>query len=271
MFKIALAQMPHPADGNVVAAARQQAQAAANAGAQLLVFPECLMTPFEKTPEDFAASAQPLEGPFAQAMRQMAREFGLWVVFTMNEENSKGGAPYNTAVVVDDQGRLVNRYRKTHLYIAHGLDESQKMSFGKELFPPVETPFCTLGLGICYDLRFPELARAAALAGSDVLVFPAAWVEGPHKLDHWRSLLSARAIENELYVVGCCRPDANCIGHSLVVDPLGETVAEAGAGSQLLMAEIDLDLVKSTREAMPCFQHRRPALYGALAQTEPAQ
>lgn len=264
MYKIALAQMPHPADGNVVAAARQQAQAAANAGAQLLVFPECLMTPFEKTPEDFTASAQPLEGPFAQAMRQMAREFGLWVVFTMNEENSKGGAPYNTAVVVDDQGRLVNRYRKTHLYIAHGLDESQKMSFGKELFPPVETPFCTLGLGICYDLRFPEMARVAALAGADLLVFPTAWVKGPHKLNHWRTLLAARAIENELFVAGCCRPDSNYVGHSLVADPLGNIIAEAGEGSELLVVEIDRDKVVSARDAMPCLEHRRPTLYQPL-------
>ena len=264
MYKIALAQMPHPADGNVVAAARQQAQDAANAGAQLLVFPECLMTPFEKTPEDFAASAQPLEGPFAQAMRQMAREFGLWVVFTMNEENSKGGAPYNTAVVVDDQGRLVNRYRKTHLYIAHGLDESQKMSFGKELFPPVETPFCTLGLGICYDLRFPETARVAALAGADLLVFPTAWVKGPHKLNHWRTLLAARASENELFVAGCCRPDSTYVGHSLVADPLGNIIAEAGEGSELLVVEIDRDQVVSARDAMPCLEHRRPTLYQPL-------
>ena len=264
MFKIALAQMAHPADGDVIAAARQQAQAAANASAQLLVFPECLMTPFEKTPEDFAASAQPLEGPFTQAMRQLAREFGLWVVFTMNEENSKGGAPYNTAVVVDDQGRLVNRYRKTHLYIAHGLDESQKMSFGKELFPPVETPFCTLGLGICYDLRFPEMARVAALAGADLLVFPTAWVKGPHKLNHWRTLLAARAIENDLFVAGCCRPDSNYVGHSLVADPLGNIIAEAGEGSELLVVEIDRDKVVSARDAMPCLEHRRPTLYQPL-------
>ena len=222
------------------------------------------MTPFEKTPDDFAASAQPLEGPFAQAMRQMAREFGLWVVFTMNEENSKGGAPYNTAVVVDDQGRLVNRYRKTHLYIAHGLDESQKMSFGKELFPPVETPFCTLGLGICYDLRFPEMARVAALAGADLLVFPTAWVKGPHKLNHWRTLLAARAIENELFVAGCCRPDSNYVGHSLVADPLGNIIAEAGEGSELLVVEIDRDKVVSARDAMPCLEHRRPTLYQPL-------
>ena len=91
MFKLALAQMAHPADGNVIAAARAWAQKAANAGAKLLVFPECLMTPFEKTPEEFAASAQPLTGDFVQQMCTIARETGLWIVFTMNEKSPAGG------------------------------------------------------------------------------------------------------------------------------------------------------------------------------------
>ena len=311
MFKLALAQMAHPAQGDVINAARTWALKAANAGAQLLMFPECLMTPFEKTPEEFAASAQPLNGAFVQAMGEIARDAGLWLVFTVNEKNTAGEAPasttsttselpvntageapasttnattsasvssaasssnnlparpFNTAVVMDSDGHVQASYRKTHLYAAHGIDEHEKMSTGSALFTPLKTPFCTLGLGICYDLRFPEVARAAALAGCNVLLFPAAWVAGPSKVRHWETLLAARAIENELFVAGCCRPDRNCIGHSQVISPLGEVIAHAEEDEQLLVAEIDLDQVKSARANMPCFEHRRPELYLPLVQ-----
>jgi deaminated glutathione amidase len=323
MFKLALAQMAHPAKGDVINAARTWALKAANAGAQLLVFPECLMTPFEKTPEEFAASAQPLNGAFVQAMGDIAREAGLWLVYTVNEKNTAGEAlasatstttnastsstanvtselpastaretltnttsaltssntssaasslnnlparPFNTAVVMDSDGHVQASYRKTHLYAAHGIDEHEKMSEGSTLFAPLKTPFCTLGLGICYDLRFPEVARAATLAGCNVLLFPAAWVAGPSKVRHWETLLAARAVENELFVAGCCRPDRNCIGHSQVINPLGEVIARAEEGEQLLVAEIDLDQVKNARANMPCFEHRRPELYLPLVQ-----
>ena len=311
MFKLALAQMAHPTQGDVINAARTWALKATNAGAQLLVFPECLMTPFEKTPEEFAASAQPLNGAFVQTMGEIARDAGLWLVFTVNEKNTAGEAPasttsttselpvntageapasttstttrasvssaasssnnlparpFNTAVVMDSDGHVQASYRKTHLYAAHGIDEHEKMSTGSALFTPLKTPFCTLGLGICYDLRFPEVARAAALAGCNVLLFPAAWVAGPSKVRHWETLLAARAIENELFVAGCCRPDRNCIGHSQVINPLGEVIAHAEEGEQLLVAEIDLDQVKSARANMPCFEHRRPELYLSLVQ-----
>lgn len=264
MFKLALAQMAHPADGAVVPAVSRWAHDAARAGAQLLVFPECLMTPFEKTPADFAASAQPLEGEFVCHLQAIARETGLWIVFTLNEQNPEGGQPFNTAVVVDNDGAVRGRYRKTHLYAAHGIDEHQKMSVGNALLVPIETPFCTLGVGICYDLRFPEVARAAALAGCNVMVYPAAWVAGPHKKEHWSTLLCARAIENELFVAGCCRPDKQCIGTSRVVNPLGETIAAAGADEQLVIADISLAEIASARANMPCLEHRRPSLYGSL-------
>ena len=266
MFKLALAQMAHPEDGDVVTAVRTWARRAQEKGAQLLVFPECLMTPFEKTPAEFATSAQPVDGAFSQAMGEIARSNKLWMVFTLNERNPLGGAPYNTAAIIDSDGILRGSYRKTHLYAAHGLDEHEKMSPGDTLFTPIETPFCTLGLGICYDLRFPESARIAALSGCEVLLYPAAWVSGPCKTWHWSTLLAARAIENELFVAGCCRPDRNCVGHSQVVNPLGEVIAQAGEGEQLVVANIELEQMRKAREGMPCLQHRRPSLYGALTE-----
>ena len=260
---LALAQTKHPEDGNVLALVERFAAQAAERGADLLVFPECLMTPFEKTPEDFAASAQAIDGPFTTSMGEIAARYGLWMVFTMNETNSQG-RPFNTAVVVDAAGNQQGVYRKTHLYIAHALDESEKMAFGPKLFPPIKTPFCKLGLGICYDLRFPEVARAAALEGCQLLVFPAAWVDGPQKKEHWETLLKARAIENELFIAGCCRADDRYIGHSLVTDPLGRVLAEAGAEEELLVVDLDLGAIESARDGMPIFAHRRPTLYEPL-------
>jgi deaminated glutathione amidase len=282
MLKLALAQMAHPADGDVIAAARTWAKRAANEGAKLLVFPEFMMTPFEKTPEEYSALAQPLDGEFTNAMNSIARETGLWIVYSMNEKNTDGDSdgtsggsstiaqqaqqtqPYNTIVVVDSNGVIQGSYRKTHLYAAHGSDEHEKVSEGNKFFTPIKTPFCTLGLGVCYDLRFPEHARSAALGGCDLLIYDFAWFAGPHKAHHWNTLLAARAIENEFFVVGCDRPDANCIGHSTVVDPLGEVVAQAGEDEELLFAEIDMEQVKSARQNMPSLEHRRPELYSSL-------
>lgn len=298
-FRLGLAQCTHPADGDVLALVERITHTAAEKSVDLLVFPECLMTPFEKTREDFLASAQPLDGPFASSMAAIAAHHNMWIVFTMNERNEEAekaekakrgeGAtnqqanapsashvsspdapslPFNTAVVVDSSGACRGVYRKTHLYDALSIRESDRMAHGDELFEPIDTPFCTLGLGICYDLRFPEVARAAALAGCELFVLPAAWVDGPHKSAQWKTLLAARAIENEMYVAGLSRADEKYVGESRVVNPLGETVAEAsGKSSMLVIAEVDPAHVHATREGMPILSHRRPTLYTSLTQT----
>ena len=177
--------------------------------------------------------------------------------------------PYNTAVVVDDAGCKRGMYRKTHLFDTDFVKESDKVAAGAELMAPILTPFCSLGVGICYDLRFPELARAAALAGCQVLVYPAAWVDGPRKVAQWRTLLAARAIENEMFVAGLSRCDRefgsarrDYAGHSCVFGPLGEEIATAeGASPELVVADIDVDAIAAARAAMPVLAHRRTDLY----------
>ncbi|WP_165048335.1 MULTISPECIES: nitrilase-related carbon-nitrogen hydrolase [unclassified Adlercreutzia] len=281
-FRLGLAQCTHPADGDVIALVERCARDAQAAGVDLLAFPECLMTPFEKTREDFLASAEPLDGAFSQEMSRIAAAYNLWMVYTMNERadgaeeglaGSRAAAgsdapaadvrlPYNTAVVVDGAGTRRGFYRKIHLFDAGDCRESERMAAGGELFAPIDTPFCKLGLAICYDLRFPEVMRAAACAGCELFVLPAAWVDGPRKADQWTALLTARAVENEMYVAGLSRADERCIGCSRVVDPFGATVAEApGKTPALLTADIDLARVRAARAAVPVFEHRRPSLY----------
>lgn len=266
-FTIGLAQSGYPEDGDVIAQARGYAARAAEAGCQLLVFPENFMWPRKLSAQELFELAEPVDGPFVQEVCQVMREFGLWAVFTMNEVNPAGGPPFNVAVVVDDAGQVRGSYRKCHLYDALGVRESDRLSAGDALFTPVETPFCTLGVAICYDLRFPELARAAALAGCELLVYPAAWHVGRSKPEQWETLLRARAIENEMFVAGAGRSGRGFVGCSLAADPMGRILGKGASGTHedgiesLVTCEIDLERMATTRENMPILEHRRPELY----------
>ena len=257
---VAVAQCCHPADGDVVGMVEEYCRRAAGRGADLLVFPESLMTRYEAELGAFLAAAEPLGGAFSTAVDALSARYGLWMVYTMNELNPAGN-PFNTAVVVDGQGRKAGVYRKVHLFDTDFTRESDRMSAGDALFEPVDAPFGKLGLGICYDLRFPEVARFAALRGADIMVYPAAWVSGEGKARQWLTLLAARAIEGEMFVVGACRSDEGYGGCSCVVSPTGEVVAEAGPDEELLVAEIDMSDLGDVRRRMPVLQHRKAELY----------
>lgn len=270
-FTLGLAQTGHPHRMTPLEQAESYAQQAHERGVTLLAFPENLMCPHELTAEELRCMAEPLDGEFAQGLGNAARTCGLWIVFTMYETNPAGGPPFNTAVVVDHLGHIRGVYRKCHLYNAHGVRESDRMAYGNELSRAIHTPFCTLGLGICYDLRFPEVARSLALQGCDLIVFPAAWHDGPNKPEHWKALLQTRAIENECFVAGVCHAGERYVGISHVFDPLGNSLTrEAMPKTEgLVVCKIDLDVIRAARDAMPVFAHRRPELYGTLVQAFP--
>lgn len=258
---LGLAQTTHPEDGDVLALVEACAAEAKERGVDLLVFPESLMSKYEKEIEAFCHEAEALDGPFSTAVDAIAARYGLWVVYTVNEKNPTADKPFNTAVIVDDTGSKRGFYRKVHLFDTDFTHESDRMSAGDTLFEPIDTPFGKIGLGICYDLRFPEQARTAALKGCDILIYPAAWVDGKTKAEQWHTLLAARAIENELFVVGVSRADAGYIGQSAVANPYGILVASGGPDEELITCTIDVDLRKDVYERMPVFQHRRTELY----------
>ena len=261
-FRLGLAQCAHRADGDAITLVETYAKQAQEQQVGLLVFPESLMTPFEKTAEEFLESAQSIDGNFAAAVSAIAARYNLWIVFTVNEKNPKGGLPFNTAVVVDSAGKRQGVYRKVHLFDAYTFRESERMSYGDQLFEPITTPFGKLGIGICYDLRFPELARSAALTGADIIIYPAAWVDGDYKAYQWKTLLAARAIENECFVAGLSRCDDRYIGESYIYDPMGIAIASSYAKKEMLVVgDIDTDLIEATRKTMPIFEHRREELY----------
>jgi predicted amidohydrolase len=114
---------------------------------------------------------------------------------------------------------------------------------------------------ICYDLRFPEMARMLALEGAKVLAAPSGWVQGDLKVEHWQTMIKARALENGCYVVAPDQTGNIYIGHSMIVDPLGRTVVDLGTNEGLEVVELDLDLVRETREKLPLLQNRRADVY----------
>ena len=258
--RVGLAQVSHPADGDVVGLVGRMAAEAAEGGVELLCFPEGLMAPWDSRAGRYAVPPEPLDGPYCRQVDAIAAARGLWVLYYVNEERP-GGKPYNTAVLTGPDGHRRLAYRKTHLFDVGDKCESGHLSAGCELAAPVVAPFATIGVATCYELRFPEVARRLALAGCDLIVFPAAWVSGPVKAEQWETLLRARAIENEAFVLGVCRPDDGCIGRSRVVAPDGTVLAAAGEADGLLACDVDMDQVRAARELIPVFSHRRPELY----------
>jgi len=222
--------------------------------ADLVVFPEAFARDFGEAGSDVSEHAEALDGPFAREVARVAEDRGTTVVAGMFERSADPARPFNTLVV---RGAASADYRKIHLYDSFGYRESDRLSAGD--ISPVLTEIggLTLGLMTCYDLRFPELARGLVEAGADVLVVPAAWVAGERKLDHWRTLVRARAIENTAYVVAAAQPAPRYTGHSMVVDPLGDVLAEAGDGDEVITAVLERDVLAEARRTNPSLANRR--------------
>lgn len=195
----------------------------------------------------------------------LARRYRIWISGSLPALNDDGRVT-NTSILFTAQGERAALYRKAHLFSL--MHEDRHLAAGDRL-ACVDTPWGRIGLAICYDLRFPELFRTYALQGARLVLLPAAF---PHpRLDHWQVLLRARAIENQMYLIGVNRvgteafgPDdrVDYFGDSSVIDPWGGTVAEAGGtGEEFLTATIDLDRVDEVRSRMTVLGDRRPELY----------
>jgi deaminated glutathione amidase len=230
----------------------------APAGVDLVVFPEAFARDFGEAGSDVSTYAEATDGPFATEVARVAEVRGTTVVAGMFESSADPDRPFNTLVV---RGAASAEYRKIHLYDSFGYRESDRLTAGPVEGPPgaalVKVGGFTLGLMTCYDLRFPELARSLVDAGAEVLVVPAAWVAGPRKVDHWRTLLRARAIENTVFVVAAAQPAPRYSGHSMVLDPLGDVLAEAGDDGEILAATLRRDVLEEARRTNPSLANRR--------------
>lgn len=234
------------------------------ADADLAVFPEASLVRFGG---DLAALAEPIDGPWVTGLAESAREHGTAVIAGTFEPASPGRV-YNTAVAIDGAGELVGTYRKIHLFDAFHDRESEFVDPGDA---PVVVELCgtRIGLITCYDVRFPELARALVDAGAEMFAVIAAWAQGPFKEDHWLTMVRARAIENTIWVAATGKaPDRTApprgrpggVGRSLLVDPMGVIQADLGPFPSVRVAEVDLDLTERVRRTLPSLAHRRPDL-----------
>lgn len=174
--------------------------------------------------------------------------------------NNKGNGIYNSLIVIDKSGEVIHEYDKLHLFQL--MDEHLYLKSGTSsgLFSLEDSTFASM---ICYDIRFPEWIRAHTTKGAEAIFVVAEWPKP--RLAHWKSLLIARAIENQCYVIACNRvgadPDNIFAGHSMVIDPWGEIIAEAGETEEILSAAIDLEKVTEVRKTIPIFADRKPEYY----------
>jgi predicted amidohydrolase len=225
------------------------------AGADLVVLPE-LWTTGAFAYEQFSSEAEPLEGPTYEAMAKAASDAGVWLHAGSIPERDPEGPLYNTSLVFSPSGELAVAYRKIHRF---GFDKGEAvlMGAGGELVT-VRLPETTIGLATCYDLRFPELFRGLVDAGAETFVLPAGWPE--RRRSHWTLLAQARAVENQAFVLACGTAGTHAgvpqAGHSIVVDPWGEVLAEAGAGEEVLRVDFDPGKVATTREQFPALKDR---------------
>ncbi|WVQ97210.1 hypothetical protein IAU59_004320 [Kwoniella sp. CBS 9459] len=247
---------------------------------QLIVLPEIWNSPYavasfreysEHVPKVGSAfGAEKDEGETVTAMREMARSAGCWLIGgSIPQREASTDNIYNTCTVYDPEGTLVAIHQKVHLFDIdipgrQTFKESDTLTGGKSL-TTFTTPFGKIGLGICYDIRFPEMAMIAARQGCVAMIYPAAFntTTGPM---HWTILQKARAIDNQIYVAMCSparHPEASyqAYGHSSVVNPLGDVLVEADIGPKTVYADIDVDLLQTTRRNLPVTIQRRFDVY----------
>src|SRR5690242_16001287 len=265
-MRVALVQLEavDDVDANLAKAAAMADEAARDA--DLVVLPEYVQ--FRGSDDGYRASARPIPGPTTEPFAEIARRHGTWILAGSHAEASGDPRrPYNTAVLFDRDGRLAATYRKLHLFDI-AVDDGPADTESARVTPGDQAVVALvdenrLGLSICYDLRFPELYRALALAGADVLAVPAVFTARTGR-DHWEVLLRARAIENGGWVIaaaGCGAGGPGAIpawGHSLVVDPWGRVVADGGEGEGITVGDLDLDAVTAARRQIPALANRRP-------------
>jgi len=256
---VAVAQFAPGADpeGNL-ASIRDLATEAAAKGARLVVFPEYSSSFTPELGPHSVAAAQPLDGPFVAGLGALAKVLGIHLVAGVLETTSDPGRLSNTLVALGPTGALVATYRKLHLYDAFGQRESDWVVPGP-LDEPQTFPLAglTVGLETCYDIRFPEVTRRLVDAGADLILLPAEWVRGPLKEQHWRTLVTARAIENTVYIAAADQAPPIGAGNSMVVDPMGVELVTIGESTGVAVAWVSASRVAEVRAVNPALGLRR--------------
>lgn len=236
---------------------------ASKRGAELCAFPEFMMfyTNSSQSPAKLASLAESINGQFVKSIAESAKHNSIQVVGTLYEKSNKKNHVYDTSFLLNKSGKVISTYRKIHLYDALGFRESNKMTPGSKISLPTRTSIGKLGMLICYDLRFPEMARSLAASGSEILVAPSAWVQGKMKEEHWITINKTRAIENGCYIIAPDQVGNIYCGRSLVVDPFGKILLDMKKRQGIGMVSISSNKIKQTRKLLPLLKSRRTDLY----------
>lgn len=267
IFKIALCQMLVESEKQAnLKKAEHMIREAHRGGAKVIALPEMFNCPYSSAL--FHSYAEEENGATVQKMSELAKELGIYLVSGTIPEKA-GSLIYNTCFVFDQEGRVIGKHRKIHLFdiaIKGGVQfrESEVLGRGNEI-TVVETEYCKIGIAICYDMRFPELIRLMTLKGAKLIIVPGAFnmTTGPA---HWELTMKARALDNQVYfaAVSPARDmDAayHAYGHSGVVNPWGAFSGQIDEKEGLVFADIDLAYLKEIRQQLPLLAHRREDVY----------
>jgi len=238
-------------------------KSAAKKDADLCAFPEFMMfyTNSSQTSSQLASLAETINGEFVQKIVKAAKDNHIMVVGTFYEKSKKKNRVYDTAFLINKSGKILSKYRKIHLYDALGFRESNKLIPGSKITLPSKTKIGKIGMLICYDLRFPEMSRILATAGSEILVAPSAWVKGKMKEEHWLTINKTRALENGCYVIAPDQVGNIYCGRSIVVDPFGKILVDMKKRQGISIVNISIHKVDEIRKVLPLLKHRRTDLY----------
>jgi predicted amidohydrolase len=270
-MRVAAVQLTSTADKSCnLEAAEKYINAAAADGARLIVLPEMFNVLGDA--EVLRQGAEALDGPTIRWAKERARRHGVWLVAGSIMERVTGQSKlFNTSCLLDPQGETRAVYRKIHLFDCDvpgaSLHESETMMPGREIVR-AEVESISLGLSICYDLRFPELFRILTLGGVRLIALASAFTERTGR-DHWEILVRARAIENQVFVIaanqmGASTPKLRWFGRSMIVDPWGVVLAQAPDREGHILADLDFAEQDRMRAQLPCLANRRPESYGRL-------
>lgn len=238
----------------------------AKEGADMAIFPEMFCCPYDNS--FFKEYGEEEGGYVYRKISSAAKKFGIYVVAGTIPE-LEGNSIYNTSYVFDRKGNQIAKHRKMHLFdidIEGGqyFKESDVLTPGKDV-TVFDTEFCKIGLGVCYDIRFPELSRLMVLEGAEVIIYPAAFnmTTGPA---HWELNFRGRALDNQVYTIGVSpardyQASYHAYGNSIVVSPWGNVINRMDENEGYKLQEIDLDYVKSVRKQLPLLKHLRHDLY----------
>lgn len=236
---------------------RSLAEQARKDGAELMLFPEESMFTIGQVEGSLSAAVDTQWSTFVQQLSFMAKDLGLAIV-AGGYEASGEDRPFNTLVIVNADGAIVDTYRKLHLYDAFSYQESRQIKPGDGGIKVVPIGGLSVGVMTCYDLRFPEMARSLADKGADLILVAAAWFKGDHKIDHWETLLKARAIENTCWVAAAGTSSDHTVGHSVILDPMGIPHDFLNDEEQAVVTvDVTRKRIDEVREFLPVLKNRR--------------